>query len=86
MELLSELIIEGGVNKNTIITKAEFKWSQQKIDEKLDDGAYALIRNIELMMSLYIFSRRFGKPIDYLDDKYEVGTNESAKNELKKRK
>lgn len=84
MELLSELIIEGGVNKNTIITKAEFKWSQQKIDEKLDDGAYALIRNIDSMTPRIYFEGDSAKPIDYLDDKYEVGTNESAKNELKK--
>lgn len=84
MELITKLLIADGRNKNTVKVRGEFKWSQQKIDEKLDAGAYILIRNLESMTPRIYFEGDSAKPIDYLDEKYEVGTNESAKNELKK--
>jgi adenine-specific DNA-methyltransferase len=84
LELLDKLIIKNFQNANEIRVKAEFKWSQEKIDEKLSDGAYILIKDINKMSPRIYFNNDSAKPLDYLDEAYFIGTNESAKLELKK--
>lgn len=83
LKLLDDIEVSEGRNANAVRITAEFKWSEAKVHEKLSGDAYALVRNIETMTPRIYFEGNRAKPLDYLDDKYNVGTNESAKDELK---
>ena len=84
LNLLDDIQVLDGHNANTVRISAEFKWSESKVHEKLNGDAYALVRNTETMTPRIYFEGNRAKPLDYLDDKYNVGTNESAKDELKR--
>ena len=81
--LLDDLIIENGQNKNEVKIVAEFKWSQDKIHEKLDDNAFILIKKIDKMTPRIYFETNTAKPIDYINETYGKVTNEDAISELK---
>lgn len=84
LTLLNDVRIENNTNIDEMEIIAEFKWSQEKIYEKLCNNAYILIKSLENMTPRIYFNTNTSKPLDYIDEKYDVGTNESAKMELKK--
>ena len=84
LELLDELVIKNHYNNNDVRIKGEFKWSQDKIYEKINSNAYILIKNIENMTPRIYFQTDSAKPLDYIDEKYGKVTNEDGLNDLKK--
>jgi len=73
-----------GINKNEVRIRGEFKWSEGKIYEKLENKAYILVKNKEKLTLRIYFKADKSRPLDYIDEKYEVKTNESGLEELKK--
>ncbi len=45
VELLTELVVENGKNKNTVRMKGKFKWSQPYLDEEVKKGGDFLIKS-----------------------------------------
>ena len=84
LDLMNDIEIENYKNVNVFSIKAEFKWSQQKIDEKLNSNAYILVKNIKSMSPRIHFIANTSKPLDYIDDKYGKVTNEDGKADLNK--
>ena len=84
LELLNDCEIENFTNKNDVRIKGEFKWSQEKIYEKVLTNAYILIKNISNMTPRIYFKTDSAKPLDYIDEKYGKVTNEDGLSELKR--
>lgn len=84
LELLDDLEIENNLNKNTVRMCAEFKWSESKIHEKMDENAFILIKKTETMTPRIYFETDTAKPIDYIDESYGKVTNEDGKTDLVK--
>lgn len=81
-ELYDDIVIENYKNINEFSMKGEFKWSQEKIDEKLNNNAYILVKNIKQMSPRIHFVANTSKPLDYIDEKYGRVTNEDGKSDL----
>jgi adenine-specific DNA-methyltransferase len=87
IELLDDLIIEDGKNKNVIRLKGRFKWQQSFLNEEIKNGTYFLIKS-------NIFSIRYQRktasniaPDKLLDESYlskaiGVETNEDSKKHI----
>lgn len=84
LELLDDLEIENNLNKNTVRMCAEFKWSESKIHEKMDENAFILIKKTETMTPRIYFETDTAKPLDYIDESYGKVTNEDGKTDLVK--
>ena len=84
LELLNECDIANYTNTNVVRIRGEFKWSQEKIYEKLESNAYILIKNISNMTPRIYFKTDSAKPLDYIDEKYGKVTNEDGISELKR--
>ncbi len=94
VDLLNDLIVENGENKNKVKVTGEFKWTQEKLNEEIAKGTYFLIKS-------KMFSIRFQRPFDetkfktptnFITNKQMeldlnkfagIGTNETASKELK---
>lgn len=88
LTLEDDLIIENGVNKNTVRMTGKFKWSQDYLDAEIAKGSDFIIKSKR-------FSIRYQKaeagnvaPEKFIDERYlskifGVGTNEDANNHLK---
>lgn len=63
---------------------AEFKWSESKIHEKMDENAFILIKKTETMTPRIYFETDTAKPLDYIDESYGKVTNEDGKTDLVK--
>lgn len=83
LELVNDIVIENSRNSNRVDIRGEFKWSNKKIQEKLDDNAYILIKNIESMSMRIHFIGKNAKPLDFIDEKYGHTTNEAGIEDLK---
>ena len=44
VELIENLIVENGKNKNSIKIKGEFKWGQENLEKEISEGTYFLIK------------------------------------------
>lgn len=82
-ELLNDITIEDFKNKNEVSISGEFKWSQDKIQEKLNNNAYILVKNPKSMSMRIHFIGNNAKPLDYIDEKYGAVTNEDGIKDLK---
>jgi len=87
IELLDDLIVEDGKNKNVIRLKGRFKWQQSFLNEEILNGTYFLIKS-------NIFSIRYQRKIasniapdklldeSYLSKAIGVETNEDSKKHI----
>src|SRR5699024_1612895 len=66
LELLNDLIVQNGVNKNEVKLAGEFKWVQNTVDEELKKGTYFLIKSKQ-------FSIRFQRQVD--QNQFKAPTN-----------
>lgn len=88
VELLNDVIVENGLNKEEVHLSGEFKWSAGTLKDEIKKGTYFLVKS-------NIFSIRFQRkegttmaPEKYIDEQYlskaiGVGTNEDATTHLK---
>ena len=83
LNLKDDIIIENYKNINPVTIEAEFKWSSEKLHEKLETNAYILIKNIDNMTPRIYFETNTAKPLDYIDEKYGHVTNEAGIQNLK---
>ena len=80
--LENDIIIEDYVNINDVVINAEFKWSETKIKEKINSNAYILVKDNSSMSMRIYFESSGAKPLDYIDEKYGIMTNEAGIREL----
>jgi adenine-specific DNA-methyltransferase len=83
LELINDITVNNHRNTNSVAIKGEFKWSEDKIQEKLANNAYILIKNASSMSMRIHFVGKNAKPLDYIDDKYGRVTNEAGFQDLK---
>ena len=82
-EVLNAITIKDSKNENEVSISGEFKWSQDKIQEKLNNNAYILVKNPQSMSMRIHFIGKDAKPLDYIDEKYGAVTNEDGIKDLK---
>ncbi|RTZ01672.1 site-specific DNA-methyltransferase [Flavobacterium sp. RSP49] len=87
IELIDDLVVENGLNKNTVKLKGRFKWQQSFLDNEITNGTYFLIKTL-------LFSIRYQRkiasniaPDKFLDENYlskaiGVETNEDSKKHI----
>lgn len=88
VDLITPVIVENQTNKNKVILKGEFKWSQKTVNEEVRAGTYFLVKSDKFSIR---FQRPEGKsmaPEKYIDEQYlskaiGVGSNEDATTHLK---
>lgn len=87
IELLNELIIENGKNKNSVMLKGRFKWQQSFLDDEVKKGTYFLIKSNRFSIR---YQREIAsnmapdKLIDnvYLSKAIGIETNEDSKKHI----
>lgn len=82
LQLNNDIEISNFVNLNEVSITAEFKWSEAKIREKLNTNAHILVKDNSSMSMRIYFESTGAKPLDYIDEKYGVVTNEAGIKEL----
>ncbi|TRX42228.1 DNA methyltransferase [Flavobacterium restrictum] len=87
IEIIDDLVVENGLNKNTIRLQGQFKWQQSFLDDEITKGTYFLIKS-------NLFSIRYQRktasniaPDKFLDENYlskaiGVETNEDSKKHI----
>lgn len=87
IELIDDLVVENGFNKNAIKLKGRFKWQQSFLDNEVANGTYFLIKTL-------LFSVRYQRkiasniaPDKFLDENYlskaiGIETNEDSKKHI----
>lgn len=87
VELINQLIVENGVNKNEVILKGRFKWGQETLNTEIDNGTYFLIKTGKMSIRYQRTNASIMAPDKLIDDIYlsksiGVSTNEDAKKEI----
>ena len=77
-ELLNDLIIENGTNKNDIIFKNKFIWTQQKLDEEIFNWTKIYLTKDSLVLSYKKAEYWEEVPPNLIDEKVWVNTTEEA--------
>jgi adenine-specific DNA-methyltransferase len=80
--LENNIEIDNYTNQNEVVISAEFKWSEAKIKEKIHNNAYILVKDNDTMSMRIYFESTGAKPLDYIDEKYGIMTNEAGIREL----
>ena len=88
LEVLDEIVVENGKNKNEIHLKGSFKWTQDTLLDEIAKGCFFIIKTNKM-------SIRFQRPFDEgnfkrpnnmlnleFDKTEKIGTNETASKEL----
>lgn len=83
VELITDVEVENGKNKNEVILSGEFKWGQKMLDEEIEKGTYFIVKTNKFSIR---FQRKEGSimaPEKYFDEQYlskaiGVGSNEDA--------
>lgn len=88
VELVTPVIVENGLNKNEVILKGEFTWSQETLNEQWKNGCYFLVKSEKFSIRVQLPNGKYMAPEKYIDNQYlskaiGVGTNEDANTHLK---
>lgn len=93
VELLNDIDVEQGENRQEVTIKGEFKWTQDTLNEELKKGTYFLVKSEKFSIR---FQRLFNEdmyktPTNFINEKNmnidlnsknNIGTNETANKEL----
>jgi len=87
VELLNDLIVENGLNKNSIKLKGKFKWGQDTVDNEIRNGTYFLIKTQKMSIRYQRVNASTMAPDKLIDETYlskaiGVATNEDARKEI----
>lgn len=88
VELMNDLVVKDGKNSNEAILNAEFKWSQDNINEEISRGTYFLIKTDKFSIRFQRVDNegKYKTPNNFinieLNKEKGIGTNESAVKEL----
>lgn len=83
-ELLTDLIIENGVNKNDVIFKNRFIWVQDKLNEEIKNNTRISINSKSLVLSYKKENYSNEVPPNFINSDVGVDTTENAGRELTK--
>jgi len=91
VELLDDVEVIKGVNKNGFRLKFESKWTQETLDEEIRKGTYFIVKSEDFAirykrkkdMEAWIIPDKYIDNL-FLDKKAGVGTNEEASKEITK--
>jgi adenine-specific DNA-methyltransferase len=83
-ELLTELIVENGTNKNAIIFKNRFIWMQEKLNEEINNNTRISIYSGNLVLSYKKQNYSNEVPPNFINIDVDVDTTENAGRELEK--
>ncbi|MBB1554663.1 site-specific DNA-methyltransferase [Candidatus Gracilibacteria bacterium] len=83
IELVEKLEILNGVNKNNLIIKGPFKWTQETLNKELNNGTLFIIKGEKFAIRYERLGDRIKVPSNLISKtECDVGTNEDAKKEL----
>ncbi len=77
-ELLNDLIIENGTNKNEVSFKNRFIWVQEKLEEELENNTLVKINSKSLVISYKKQNYAKEVPPNFIDSSVGVDTTENA--------
>ena len=90
VNLLDDVVVESGLNKNTFRIECESKWTQETLEEEIKKGTIFLVKSEDFSIRYLKKSEdiKWITPDKYIDNVFlekevGVGTNEDAKKELK---
>jgi adenine-specific DNA-methyltransferase len=88
VELLNDVIVEGGENANEVRLKGEFKWAQNTLDKEISEGTYFIIKTNKFSIRFQRPQGTLMAPEKYIEEQYlskaiGVGSNEDASTHLK---
>ncbi|MGF3226758.1 DNA methyltransferase [Facklamia sp. P12932] len=89
VELIENLIVENGKNKNSIKIKGEFKWGQENLDREISEGTYFLIKTKTFSIRYQKLEASQVSPEKFIDEVYlektiGVGVYEDSNTHLNK--
>lgn len=93
VELLNDIYVEEGENRQEVTIKGEFKWTQDTLNEELKKGTYFLVKSEKFSIRFQrLFNENLYKtPTNFINEKNmnidlnskdNIGTNETANKEL----
>lgn len=87
IELLDDLIVENGLNKNEVRLKGRFKWQQSFLKDEVDKGTYFLIKSKKFSIRYQREEASNMAPDKLIDEVYlsksvGVETNEDSKKHI----
>ncbi len=86
VELLNDVIVQNGVNINVVKIVGSWKWTEETMAEEVNNGTYFLVKSTKFSVRFQRISTEGYKPPNnklVLDKSTEIGTNETASDELK---
>ena len=85
-KLLDDLIVKDKKNIADFRINSNFKWSQEYLEEEIKNGTSLLIKSkkISLRYLKDTSRKKIMPPNKLIDSKFKVGTNDNAREELKK--
>lgn len=81
-ELINDLVIENGVNKNAVTFKNRFIWVQEKLNEEIENNTRISINSNSLVLSYKKENYSNEVPPNMIDSSVGVDTTENAGREL----
>ncbi len=83
INLLDDVIVERGLNKNSFRAQAHFKWQQTNLEEEVANGTFFIIKSSQFSIRYQKSTKSTKVPSNIIDSEVGVGTNETANKELK---
>lgn len=85
VELLDDILIKDKVNINQFRIKGRFRWSQERINDELENGSiFKISEKFKININSYSQQDKFKPPISLLNADENIGSNENATDELRK--
>lgn len=89
VEIINDFEIKNGLNAQDVTLVGEFVWSQETLNEELNNGTYLLVKSNKFSIRFQRLEARSMAPEKFIDEIYlskaiGVGTNEDATSHLKK--
>jgi adenine-specific DNA-methyltransferase len=84
VQIIEELVVENGYNKNVIKLKGNFKWQQSMLEKEVVLGTTFIIKTnfFSIRFQRDISNLKTKTPSNILNSESSIGTNESAKKEI----
>lgn len=87
LTLINDLIVEDGKNKTPLIAEGNFKWSQQYLNNEINEGTYFLIKSKAFSIRYQRKDASVMVPEKFINNRYlgkifGVGTNEDSNRHL----
>lgn len=88
VEIITPFDIENGLNKQEVILKGEFTWSQDTLKENWNAGCYFLVKSKQFSVRVQLPEGKSMAPEKYFDEQFlskaiGVGSNEDASTHLR---